>query len=150
MKKRKRRSVASKTPKKFRSSLERYCFEKLSQEKIPFEYEPYFVVLQDKFRFEGDSLEKVAKTFKKQRHGVAAIKYKPDFVGDGFVIETKGYFRPSARIKWKMFKKYLKDRGLEDIKLYMPSTQKEVNFVINEIHKLRQSNKDLKNLKNYR
>jgi hypothetical protein len=37
------------------------------------------------------------------------IKYTPDFIGKGFIIETKGRANESFPIRWKMFKRYVVD-----------------------------------------
>ena len=33
------------------------------------------------------------------------IKYTPDFIGDNFIIETKGRANESFPMRWKLFKK---------------------------------------------
>jgi hypothetical protein len=35
------------------------------------------------------------------------IKYTPDFIGKGFIIETKGRANESFPLRWKMFKRYV-------------------------------------------
>jgi hypothetical protein len=120
---------------KYRSKLEKYCAEYLSKKGVKFAYEKHKVVLLPKFRYEGISLEKVGKTFKQQRHGQAAITYTPDFTDpkmSKWVIECKGFFTPQARIKWKMYKKYLLDNNIE-VDLFMPTNQRQVRQCVNYI-----------------
>ena len=35
------------------------------------------------------------------------IKYTPDFIGEDFIIETKGRANESFPIRWKLFKRLL-------------------------------------------
>jgi hypothetical protein len=127
---------------KFRSKLEKYCSDMLKKNKIKFEYEKERIVLIPKFRYEGISLEKIGKSreLKQQRQGQAACTYLPDFVGEGWVIECKGFFTPQARLKWKLYKKYLLDNNIK-VDLYMPSNQRQVRRVMKEILKKNKKNK---------
>lgn len=120
---------------KFRSKLEAFCAKHLTDNDIPFEYEKMKVVMVPPFSYAGVSIEKISKKFMQQRQGQAAITYTPDFVGKGWVIECKGHFTPIARLKWKLFKKYLNDNSIT-VNLYMPTNQKEIREVIEEIKKL--------------
>ena len=62
------------------------------------------------------------------------IKYTPDFVSDSFIIECKGRANESFPIRWKMFKKYVKEH-LKRVTLYKPQNQKECDQVIELITK---------------
>jgi hypothetical protein len=117
---------------KFRSKLESFCAEQLTLNKLPFEYEKVKYVITPSFKYEGVSLERIGKSFIQQRQGQAAITYTPDFTGTGWLIECKGHFTTTARLKWKLFKKYLAENSIK-LDLYMPTTQKEVMYVIGEI-----------------
>ena len=57
------------------------------------------------------------------------IKYTPDFIGQGFIIETKGRANESFPLKWKMFKKYVLD-NLDSTTIYKPQNQKECDETI--------------------
>ena len=61
------------------------------------------------------------------------IKYTPDFVADTFIIECKGRANESFPIRWKMFKKYVKE-NLPHVTLYKPQNQKECDKVIELIN----------------
>ena len=61
------------------------------------------------------------------------IKYTPDFVSDTFIIECKGRANESFPIRWKMFKKYVKE-NLPHVTLYKPQNQKECDKVIELIN----------------
>jgi hypothetical protein len=57
--------------------------------------------------------------------------YTPDFINleQGFIIETKGLRTPEFRMRFKLFLKYLHDTG-QDLDVYIPSNQKEVDTTI--------------------
>lgn len=61
-----------------------------------------------------------------------AVTYKPDFVGEGWVMETKGLRRPRFDLVWKLFKKYLHDNNL-DWDVYMPGNHREIDECIEHI-----------------
>ena len=62
------------------------------------------------------------------------IKYTPDFVSDSFIIECKGRANESFPLRWKMFKKYVKEQ-IPRVTLYKPQNQKECDEVIELIIK---------------
>lgn len=117
----------------FKSKLELYCYKKLKELNINFEYEKFTFELSPSFTFKNDSYELFKKNglryFGPQREHVRSITYTPDFVGDTWIIETKGNPNESFPIKWKLFKKYIVDNNLK-IDLYMPRNQKQVDEVI--------------------
>lgn len=99
----------------------------MEEEGIPFAYEPKSVTLVPSFSFENISFEKRGKKFKLANTNIRAITYKPDFVGEGWVMETKGFRRPAFDIRWKLYKRVLAESG-EEILLLMPSNQEETNI----------------------
>jgi len=60
------------------------------------------------------------------------IKYTPDFIGDGFIIECKGRANESFPIRWKLFKAYV-HKHLPNVTLYKPQNQKECEETVNLI-----------------
>ena len=78
----------------FKSKLELCCYQKLKELKIPFKYEEKTFELIPSFEFKNDSYElfkkKGLRYFGPQRSHIRCITYTPDFVGDGWIIETKG------------------------------------------------------------
>jgi hypothetical protein len=126
----------------FKSKLELYCYKKLKDANLSFQYEAIKYEIVPNFRFKNDSYElfkvKGQRTFDKQRQNIRAITYTPDFVGyypetnNVFIIETKGNPNDAFPLKWKLFKKYLNDTNL-NIDLYMPRNQKQIELVINLI-----------------
>ena len=123
---------------KFASGLEKYMYLALKEAKIIARYEGETYVLQDSFEFKNKSYERQAngKGEMKDRgqKKILNIKYTPDFVSDSFIIECKGRANESFPIRWKMFKKYVKD-NLKHVTLYKPQNQKECDEVIKLITK---------------
>jgi hypothetical protein len=117
----------------FKSKLELYCYKKLKETNLIFTYETVTFELIPSFEFKNDSYElfkkKNERYFGPQREHIRATTYTPDFVGVGWIIETKGNPNDAFPIKWKLFKKYLTDNK-KNINLYMPRNQKQVDEVI--------------------
>jgi hypothetical protein len=125
----------------FKSKLELYCFKKLKDLNIPFKYEEHTFELIPSFEFTNDSYElykkKGERYFGTQREHIRSMTYTPDFVGSGWIIETKGNPNDAFPVKWKLFKKYIVDHNLK-IDLYMPRNQKQVDEVIQIIKEKRE------------
>jgi hypothetical protein len=62
------------------------------------------------------------------------VKYTPDFVANTFIIECKGRANESFPMRWKMFKKHVKD-NLPCVTLYKPQNQKDCDETIQLILK---------------
>lgn len=117
---------------KYKSRLELYCAWKLTEAGIAFAYEPASFVVFEGCTIPFESWEKIGKKFKKTSNKVRRISYKPDFVGNNWIIETKGMRTEDFNLRWKLFKKYLVDNEL-NYRLYVPSNMKEVDIVIEDI-----------------
>ena len=117
----------------FASGLEKYMYLALKKAKIKAEYEGETYVLQESFVFNNKSYEKQSNgkgDFKNRgEKKILNIKYTPDFVSPSFIIECKGRANESFPIRWKMFKKHVKEH-LEHVTLYKPQNQKECDQVI--------------------
>jgi len=120
----------------FASKLEAHMYQLLKKNKIPFKYEGEKYILVDGFRFETSSYEKT--TTKKYMHDrghkkILPISYTPDFIDaeypPRYVIECKGNPNERFPLVWKLFKKYIHDKGW-DTKLYMPRNQKDCEAVL--------------------
>ncbi|MDG1950601.1 MAG: hypothetical protein P8J32_07355 [bacterium] len=123
-----------------KSGLEAYCFDKLKEAKLNFDYEEETFQLMEGFRYTG--------TYHKSTKGkdvlidatgkaVLGIKYTPDFVSHEkkFVIETKGYV-PSQHtfpLRWKLFLRYMIENGMEDYMLFIPKNKKQVDAAVSII-----------------
>jgi hypothetical protein len=124
----------------FQSRLELHCYKRLIEAGLEFEYEPESFELIPKFEYDNDCYESYKKgtkwLFGEKSKVVRAMKYKPDFVNlkDGWIIECKGHPNESFPIKWKLFKLYLKQRGM-NVHLYMPKNQTHVDDCVKNILK---------------
>ena len=121
---------------KFASGLEKYMYQALKNANIYAEYEGATFVLQEDFIFDIDSYERQAngkgKMVNRGQKKIQNIKYTPDFVSDSFIIECKGRANESFPLRWKMFKKYVKEHH-SHVTLYKPQNQKECDLVVNLI-----------------
>jgi len=117
----------------FASGLERYMYMALKKAKIRAKYEGETFVLVNGFHFENEVYERQAngKGEFTNRGGkrILPIKYTPDFIGDDFIIETKGRPNESFPIRWKLFKKLMTEQ-FPGYKLFKPQNQKECDRVI--------------------
>ena len=107
---------------KFRSKLEVFMYNLLLQFGIIAEYESHRFILIPSFKYEG----------KTQR----AITYTPDFVGEDFIIECKGWGNDVWPLKKKMFMKHILDNNINK-KFYVAGNQKECHEVVLDIIKRR-------------
>jgi len=121
----------------FASGLERYMYQVLKKAKIKATYEGETFVLQEGFMFDNESFERQSNgkgdMVNRGSKKILNIKYTPDFVSDSFIIECKGRANESFPIRWKMFKKYVKE-NLPHVTLYKPQNQKECDKVIELIN----------------
>ena len=122
----------------FASGLEKYMYIALKKAKIKANYEGKTYVLQESFMFDVDSYERQANgkgdLVNRGQKKILNIKYTPDFISDSFIIECKGRANESFPLRWKMFKKHVKER-IPHVTLYKPQNQKECDTVIELIIK---------------
>ena len=118
---------------RFASGLERYMYMALKKHKIKAEYEGETFILIDSFDFPNESFERQANNKGEFRNRgskrILPIKYTPDFIGDGFIIETKGRANESFPMRWKLFKRLMAEQ-FPDYILYKPQNQKECDRVV--------------------
>jgi len=118
----------------FKSRLEVNCYKALKEADIKFKYEPTSYEVLGSFLFEHNSYERLANGkgdfINRGLKKVNAITYKPDFVGKGFVIETKGRRTPEFDLRFKLFKKWIKDNSTTLISIYMPQNITEINQTV--------------------
>jgi hypothetical protein len=117
----------------FASGLEKYMYKALKEAGIDFKYEGVTFELVPSFIFENISIERqsngkgdfINRGLKK----ILNLKYTPDFVGDTFIIETKGRANETFALRWKLFKKWMMDN--KDYRtLYKPQNQSECDETI--------------------
>ena len=117
----------------FASGLERYMYTVLKKAKIKSKYEGKTYELQEGFMFDVDSYEREGNgkgdMVNRGRKKILNIKYTPDFVSDSFIIECKGRANESFPLRWKMFKKHVKEH-IPHVTLYKPQNQKECDKVV--------------------
>jgi hypothetical protein len=105
----------------------------LKKNKIKTEYEGETFILIDRFDFPNESYERQANSkgeFKNRgSKKILPIKYTPDFIGEDFIIETKGRANESFPMRWKLFKRLISEQFPEHI-LYKPQNQKECDRVV--------------------
>ena len=123
---------------KFASGLEKYMYVALKNANIYAEYEGMTFTVQEGFEFKNESYERQSngkgEMVNRGSKKVLPIKYTPDFVSPSFIIECKGRANESFPMRWKMFKKFVKD-NLKHVTLYKPQNQKECDEVIKLITK---------------
>ena len=117
----------------FASGLERYMYMGLKKAKIKAKYEGETFVLINGFHFENESYERQANSKGEYKNRgskrILPIKYTPDFIGEDFIIETKGRPNESFPIRWKLFKKLMTEQ-FPGYVLFKPQNQKECDRTI--------------------
>ena len=117
----------------FASGLEKYMYIALKKAKIKAEYEGETYILIEGFNFERNSYERQSngkgQFVNRGNKKILPIKYTPDFIGNDFIIETKGRANESFPIRWKLFKRFIND-WQPYVTLYKPQNQKECDQVI--------------------
>ena len=120
----------------FASGLEKYMYIALQKAKIKSKYEGETFVLLNGFHFENEVYERQSngKGSYINRGGkrILPIKYTPDFIGDNFIIETKGRSNDSFPMRWKLFKELVTNQ-FPGYTLYKPQNQKECDETISII-----------------
>lgn len=122
----------------FKSKLEAYTYNKLKEAKLKFKYEEDKFEVMPKFQTLGRSYQmtkrKGEKIFIEISPNVRSINYTPDFTNlkEGWIIECKGNPNDAFPLRWKLFKKHLKDKGLK-YDLYLPRNRKQVDETIKQI-----------------
>jgi hypothetical protein len=108
-----------------------YCALKKAGIKATYEGETF--VLLNGFHFENECWERQSNSkglFKNRgEKRILPIKYTPDFIGKGFIIETKGRPNESFPMRWKLFKKLVMQQ-FPSYTLFKPQNQKECDRVI--------------------
>ena len=117
----------------FASGLEKYMYQALKKAKIKADYEGKTYTLIEGFDFESSSYERQSngkgQFVDRGNKKILPIKYTPDFIGEDFIIETKGRANESFPMRWKLFKKFI-NKCYPRVTLYKPQNQKECDQVI--------------------
>jgi hypothetical protein len=108
----------------------------LKNAKIKAKYEGETFVLLNGFHFDNEVFERQSngKGDYKNRgeKRILPIKYTPDFIGDDFIIETKGRANESFPMRWKLFKRLIVEQ-FPNVTLYKPQNQKECDETVSLI-----------------
>ena len=117
----------------FSSGLERYMYMALKKAKIKAKYEGETFTLINGFHFPNEAYERQSngkgEYVNRGSKRILPIKYTPDFIGDNFIIETKGRANESFPMRWKLFKKLVTEQ-FPQYTLYKPQNQKECDETV--------------------
>ena len=129
----------------FASGLERYMYMALKKANIKCKYEGETFVLINGFHLENEVYERQANSngdfINRGSKRILPINYTPDFIGDNFIIETKGRANESFPIRWKLFKKLVTEQ-FPDYTIYKPQCQVECQETVRLILENRQNPKN--------
>ena len=75
----------------FKSKLEVYCYRRLKECNILANYEPIKFVIQPGFTLFNEKIR--------------PITYTPDFIGNEWILETKGIANELFPMRWKLIKR---------------------------------------------
>ena len=123
--------------KDFKSNLELYCYKELKKAKVHIKYEEETFTIFPAMVYPLACYEGTTKKLYNKGSKIRPITYTPDFVDPNgkFIIETKGYANESFPLRWKLFKKHLKDNNHHYV-LFMPRNKKQVDEVVELITQL--------------
>ena len=117
----------------FASGLEKYLYKVLKQAEIHAEYESQSFELLPSFNFKNDCIERQSNGkgdyINRGNKKVLNLKYTPDFIGEDFIIETKGRANDSFPLRWKLFK-WLMTLMCDKRTLYKPQSQRDCDETI--------------------
>jgi hypothetical protein len=112
-------------------------YKMLHESKIPVDYENHSFTIFDALVYPQACYEGTAKKLYNKGSKVRPITYTPDFVDPNgkWIIETKGYANESFPLRWKLFKRHLKDNNLTYV-LFMPRNKAQCLEVLELIKQL--------------
>jgi hypothetical protein len=125
---------------KFKSPLEIYAYQQLELAGIKFGYENVTYILQEGFTFKNATYRRIGIKKKKrmvyeETAKIQQISHRPDFNGEGWILETKGEIKPENVLRIKMLKYYLNFNKLKTV-YFMAHNQKDVLHCIELIKEL--------------
>ena len=123
----------------FKSRLELHCYKKLKESGIQFQYEPKSYVLHvgnkpNLVKFY-DPDKSNSKCLKLNTTKLTNITYTPDFVGDNWIIETKGLKTTSYSIKMKILRSIL-EQSNQEWYIFEPHNNAQIDCAIKLISTL--------------
>lgn len=112
----------------FSSGLEKNMYIALKKAGIKARYEGETFFLVNGFHFENEVYERQSNGkggfINRGSKRILPITYTPDFIGENFIIETKGRANESFPMRWKLFKLLVKEQ-FPNYTLYKPQNIKE-------------------------
>ena len=122
---------------KFQSILERQMYKALDDAGIEVEYEKHTFTVFPGMVYPQACYEGTKTKLYNKGSKIRPITYTPDFVDPNgkWIIETKGYANESFPLRWKLFKKHLKDNNLTYV-LFMPRNKAQVAEVLELVKQL--------------
>jgi len=121
----------------FQSLLEKRMYQMLHEAGVSVDYEKHSFTIFDALVYPQACYEGTAKKLYNKGSKVRPITYTPDFVDPNgkWIIETKGYANESFPLRWKMFKRHLKENNLTYV-LFMPRNRAQCLEVLELIKQL--------------
>lgn len=121
----------------FQSLLEKSMYKLLKEANIDVEYEKHSFTVFDALVYPQACYEGTKKKLYNKGSKIRPITYTPDFVDPNgkWIIETKGYANESFPLRWKLFKKHLKENNLAYV-LFMPRNKEQCKEVLELITQL--------------
>ena len=121
----------------FQSNLEKTMYTMLHEAKIDVEYEKNTFTIFEALVYPQACYEGTKRKLYNKGSKIRPITYTPDFVDPNgkWIIETKGYANESFPLRWKLFKRHLKDNNLTYV-LFMPRNKKQCEEVLELIKQL--------------
>lgn len=139
-----RKTAKKRTLGRYKSAIEKYCADRLSDAGISFAYEEREYVLCNSFKYNGlyyKMTQKKKELSNRSNSTVLPIKYTPDFCGTdkNFIVEVKGYLMShhDFPMRWKLFLKYLSEVESDDLPaLFIVKNKSQVDEMIEIIKTL--------------
>jgi len=121
----------------FQSLLEKHMYKALDDEGIKVDYEKHTFTVFPGMVYPQACYEGTKTRLYNKGSKIRPITYTPDFVDPNgkWIIETKGYANESFPLRWKLFKKHLKDNNLTYV-LFMPRNKAQVTEVLELVKQL--------------
>ena len=121
----------------FQSLLEKHMYKALDDQGIKVDYEKHTFTVFPGMVYPQACYEGTKTKLYNKGSKIRPITYTPDFVDPNgkWIIETKGYANESFPLRWKLFKKHLKDNNLTYV-LFMPRNKAQVAEVLELVKQL--------------
>ncbi len=121
----------------FQSLLEKHMYKALDDEGIKVDYEKHTFTVFPGMVYPQACYEGTKAKLCNKGSKIRPITYTPDFVDPNgkWIIETKGYANESFPLRWKLFKKHLKENSLTYV-LFMPRNKAQCMEVLELVQQL--------------